>query len=74
MAMMNNDEQRVDVRMSSLVVSVAPAAVRTLINVMNSLATVQVRPMNGIERVTSACSHQDCRSRDSEPHGIVTGA
>lgn len=40
---MNSREQKVDVRVSDIIVSIAPAAVRTLISVTSSLGTLQVK-------------------------------
>ena len=42
MMSMNNEEQRANVRISDISVSIAPAAVRTLIGVTSALGTVQV--------------------------------
>lgn len=39
---MKQDEQKIDVRISDIIVSIAPAAVRTLIGVTSSLGTLQV--------------------------------
>lgn len=43
---MNNEEQKIDVRISDIIVSIAPAAIRTLIGVTSSLGTLQVRKIN----------------------------
>lgn len=40
---MKQDEQKIDVRISDIIVSIAPAAVRTLIGVTSSLGTLQVK-------------------------------
>jgi hypothetical protein len=42
MMSMNNEEQRVNIRVSDISVSIAPAAVRTLIGVTSALGAVQV--------------------------------
>jgi hypothetical protein len=39
---MDNEQQKVDVRISDIIVSISPAAVRTLIAVTSSLGTLQV--------------------------------
>jgi hypothetical protein len=39
---MDNTQQRIDVRISDIIVSIAPAAVKTLIGVTSSLGTLQV--------------------------------
>jgi hypothetical protein len=39
---MDKEQQKVDVRVSDILVSIAPAAVRTLIGVTSSLGTLQV--------------------------------
>ena len=46
---MNNKEQKVDVRISDIIVSIAPAAVRTLISVTSSLGTLQVNDWMDVE-------------------------
>lgn len=43
---MTDKEQRMDVRISDIIVSIAPAAVRTMIGVMGSLGTLQVCPVS----------------------------
>jgi hypothetical protein len=40
--MMNLEEQKIDVQISNIIVNIAPAAVRILIGVMNSLGKRQV--------------------------------
>ena len=40
---MDNEQQKIDVRISDIIVSIAPAAIRTLIGVTSSLGTLQVR-------------------------------
>ncbi len=39
---MDKQQQKIDVRISDIIVSIAPAAVRTLIGVTSSLGTLQV--------------------------------
>lgn len=39
---MNLEEQKIDVQISNIIVNIAPAAVRILIGVMNSLGKRQV--------------------------------
>ena len=39
---MNNEKQKVDVRISDIIVSIAPAAIRTVIGITSSLGTLQV--------------------------------
>ncbi len=39
---MDNNQQKLDVRISDIIVSIAPAAVKTLIGVTSSLGTLQV--------------------------------
>jgi hypothetical protein len=39
---MDSEQQKVDVRISNIIVNIAPAAVRILIGVMNSLGKHQV--------------------------------
>jgi hypothetical protein len=39
---MDNQQQKIDVRISDIIVSISPAAVRTLIAVTSSLGTLQV--------------------------------
>ncbi len=39
---MDKSQQKIDVRISDIIVSIAPAAVRTLIAVTSSLGTLQV--------------------------------
>ncbi len=39
---MNNESQKMDVRISDIIVSIAPAAIRTVIGVTSSLGTLQV--------------------------------
>lgn len=48
---MNNKEQKIDVRISDIIVSIAPAAVRTLISVTSSLGTLQVNDQQNIEEI-----------------------
>ncbi|CAF3586652.1 unnamed protein product [Adineta steineri] len=50
---MTNEEQKIDLRISDFMVSIAPAAVRTVIGVMNSLGTLQVETTEEIEKVNS---------------------
>ncbi len=40
---MDKEQQKIDVRISDIIVSIAPAAVRTLIGVTSSLGTLQVK-------------------------------
>jgi hypothetical protein len=40
---MNDKEQKIDVRVSDIIVSIAPAAIRTAIGVTSSLGTLKVR-------------------------------
>ncbi|UJR10669.1 hypothetical protein I4U23_014864 [Adineta vaga] len=46
-------EQKIDLRISDIIVSIAPAAVRTVIAVMNSLGTLQAVTTDEIEKVNS---------------------
>jgi hypothetical protein len=39
---MDNEQQKIDIRISDIIVSIAPAAVKTLIAVTSSLGTLQV--------------------------------
>ena len=41
---MDNEQQKIDVKISDIIVSIAPAAVKTLIAVTSSLGTLQVDP------------------------------
>ena len=46
------EEQKIDLRISDIMVSIAPAAVRTVIGVMSSLGTLQVSSiLNRLERI-----------------------
>ena len=48
----NNVEQKIDLRVSDIMVSIAPAAVRTVIGVMSSLGTLQVSSISiGLKRI-----------------------
>jgi len=40
---MNNELQKIDLRISDIIVSIAPAAIRTIIGVTSSLGTLQVK-------------------------------
>ena len=44
---MNNAQQKIDVQISDIFVSMAPAVVRTLISITNSLGTIQVDKFTG---------------------------
>lgn len=39
---LDREQQKIDVRISDIVISIAPAAIRTLIHVTSSLGTLQV--------------------------------
>lgn len=43
---MDNEEQKILVQVSEIIVSISPAAIRTLISVTNSLGTRQVSKRN----------------------------
>ena len=43
MMTMNSEEQKIDLRVSNIAVSIAPAALKTAIAVANSLGTVKVK-------------------------------
>jgi hypothetical protein len=40
---MNEKHQKIDVRISDIIISIAPAAIRTVIGVTNSLGTLKVK-------------------------------
>lgn len=44
--MMNNEEQKFDIKISDIIVSIAPAAIRTVFAVTSSLGTLQVIMQN----------------------------
>ena len=48
---MDKEQQKIDVRVSDIIVSIAPAAVKTLIGVTSSLGTLQVRGERNIDLV-----------------------
>ncbi|CAF1212266.1 unnamed protein product [Rotaria magnacalcarata] len=50
---MNNEQQKMDVRISEIIVSIAPAAIRTLIGVTSSLGTLQAITKDQIEKIDS---------------------
>ncbi|CAF2782143.1 unnamed protein product [Rotaria sp. Silwood2] len=50
---MNNERQRMDVRISDIIVSIAPAAIRTVINVTSSLGTLQAAVKTETEKLNS---------------------
>ncbi|CAF4323084.1 unnamed protein product [Rotaria sp. Silwood2] len=50
---MNNERQRMDVRISNIIVNIAPAAIRTVINVTSSLGTSQTTAKDGTEKLNS---------------------
>ncbi len=43
---MDNESQKIDLRISEIIVSIAPAAIRTIIGVTSSLGTLQVNQKN----------------------------
>ncbi|CAF1242306.1 unnamed protein product, partial [Didymodactylos carnosus] len=46
-------QQKIDVRVSDIIVSIAPAAVRTVINVINSIGALQVSTTKEMEKVNA---------------------
>ncbi|CAF3526493.1 unnamed protein product [Rotaria socialis] len=50
---MNNEQQKMDVRISDIIVSIAPAAIRTLIDVTSSLGTLQSITKDETEKINS---------------------
>ncbi|CAF4702094.1 unnamed protein product, partial [Rotaria sp. Silwood2] len=50
---MNNERQRMDVRISDIIVSIAPVAIRTVINVTSSLGTLQAAVKTETEKLNS---------------------
>ncbi len=43
---MDDESQKIDIRISDIIVSIAPAAIRTIIGVTSSLGTLQVKTRN----------------------------
>ncbi|CAF2390576.1 unnamed protein product [Rotaria sp. Silwood2] len=50
---MDNEQQKIDVRISDIIVSIAPAAIRTLIGVTSSLGTLQAATKEETEKLNS---------------------
>ncbi|CAF0895845.1 unnamed protein product [Rotaria sp. Silwood1] len=50
---MNNEQQKMDVRISDIIVSIAPAAIRTVIGVTSSLGTLQAVAKDEAEKLNS---------------------
>ncbi|CAF4190264.1 unnamed protein product [Rotaria sp. Silwood2] len=50
---MNDEQQKIDIRISDIIVSIAPAAIRTVISVTNSLRTRQSSTQEETETLTS---------------------
>ncbi|CAF1265249.1 unnamed protein product [Rotaria sordida] len=50
---MNNEQQKMDVRISDIIVSIAPAAIRTVIGVTSSLGTLQATVKEETEKLNS---------------------
>lgn len=66
---MDNEQQKIDVRVSDIIVSIAPAAVKTLIGVTSSLGTLQVgreARSHRIERPSLSLDQCERRERKSE--------
>ncbi|CAF3681386.1 unnamed protein product [Rotaria sordida] len=50
---MNNEQQKIDVRISDIIISIAPAAIRTMISVTNSLGMRQSTTQEETEKLSS---------------------
>ncbi|CAF4149952.1 unnamed protein product, partial [Adineta steineri] len=63
---MDNHQQKIDVRISDIIVSIAPAAVKTLIGVTNSLGTLQANVVEEKEKVNSKSLFTPKTFKDSD--------
>ncbi|CAF4809194.1 unnamed protein product [Rotaria sp. Silwood1] len=52
--MMNNKQQKIDVRISDVIVSIPPAAVGTVIDLILTLETVELKLEVGLDSVTKS--------------------